>query len=290
MTTPRTQPSRIRCLDTHQYGVPGRGAVYVIAGARSAIVETGTPRAAPMLVDALRDADLAYIFVTHVHLDHAGGAGALAAEHPEATVVAHPQAVRHLADPTRLVDGVRKASPDLFPLYGTPTPIPQDRLLAAGDGEQFGLGAGIEIEVVHGPGHAPHQTCFFERPDRVLFTGDAVGNFGIPFDVPLTVPPGFDRQASRTTLRRLRSLEPERLAFTHFGLSEGDSIGHIDRYEAELDAWFERIARLRRSGSEEHVVREILAASRYDGLGPSDRFSIEMCVRGALLTLAREDS
>jgi len=285
--TPRALPP-IQTFDTHQFEVPERGAAYLIGTGSVALVETGTPRAVPRLLDTLDGLDVAFVFVTHVHLDHSGGAGAIAARHPEATVVAHPRAIRHLADPQRLVAGVRAASPDLFPLYGEPTPIPERRLYPTGDGERFTLEGDAVIEAIHAPGHAPHHVCFFERSSATLFTGDAAGNHGIPVDVPLTVPPEFDRDAAVATLRRLRALRPTSLAYTHFGCADDDPETRLADYERKLVDWFARIEQLRRARDADEVVRAILADPAYERLAPSDRSSIEMCVRGALLTLEND--
>jgi len=287
MTHPPGPP--VRTLDAHQYGLPGRGAAYLVGTGPVALVETGTPRAAPYLLDALDGLDVAYVFVTHVHLDHAGGAGAIAARHPEATVVAHPRAIRHLADPRRLVAGVRDASPDLFPLYGEPTPIPEERLHPVEDGERFSLGGAAVIEAIHAAGHAPHHVCFFERSSGILFTGDAAGNHGIPVDVPLTVPPRFNLDASIATLRRLRALRPTSLAYTHFGCTNDNPDARLAGYERELVDWFARIERLRWKRGPDEVARAILADPAYERLASSDRSSIEMCVRGALLPLEADD-
>jgi len=276
---------RIHCIDTHQYGLAKRGAAYVIEAARVGLVETGTPKALPHLKAALEQREPAYVFVTHVHLDHAGAAGGLASAFPSATIVAHPRAIRHLADPSRLVEGVRAASPDLFPLYGEPVSIPEDRLHPAADGERFDLGGGRIVEALHTPGHAPHHLCFFERSTRTLFTGDAVGNHRVPVDVPLTVPPRFDRSASLETLDRLGALRAERLAFTHFGFADDPPEELLTGYADEIEAWFERIRALASKRSPEEVVAEILADSWYSGIEEADRFSIEMCVRGALLSI-----
>jgi glyoxylase-like metal-dependent hydrolase (beta-lactamase superfamily II) len=281
---PGTVPP-IRTVDTHQFDLPRRGAAYVVGIGRTGLVETGTPRAAPFLLDALADEDLAFIFVTHVHLDHAGAAGALAARYPNAAVVAHPRAIRHLADPRRLVDAVREASPELFPLYGDPTPIPGAQLRAADDGERFDLGGGVVIEAIHAPGHAPHHVCFIERSSRTLFAGDAAGNHGIAVDVPLTVPPRFDLDGALSTLDRLRRLRPSSIAYTHFGRTEEDPDALLVAYRRSVIDWFDRIRRLRGEQGADGVVAAVLADPKYGELEPPDRFSIEMCVRGALLTL-----
>jgi glyoxylase-like metal-dependent hydrolase (beta-lactamase superfamily II) len=279
----------LHLIDAHQFEERRAGAVYLTAGKRVALVETGTARAVPHLRDALRHLDLSYIFVSHAHLDHAGGAGELVLHHPSATVIAHPRAVRHLADPRRLIEGVREASGPLFPLYGDPTSIPADRLHAAADGERFDLGNGILIETIHSPGHATHHVCFFERGHRILFTGDAVGHYNVPVDLPLTVPPRFDLEASLKTLVRLRRLKPRRLAFTHFGLAGESPPKLFDQYERALTAWLTRIRSLCKTRSEEEIADEILRDPKYAALSWVNRRLVQMCVRGALLSLDRID-
>jgi glyoxylase-like metal-dependent hydrolase (beta-lactamase superfamily II) len=276
-------------VDTRQHGLPRRCAAYLVGEDPLALIQTGTSRTASILLEATENRNVAYIFLTHIHLDHAGGAGLLAADHPEATVVAHPRAIRHLADPRRLTQGVREAGPALYPLYGEPVPIPHTRLHAADDGETFELGGGGFLQAVHAPGHAPHHACFFEPAGRVLFTGDAVGNHGIPPDVPLTVPPRFDVDAARETLRRLRSMRPAVLAFTHFGLATEPPDQLFDQYESSIENWFDRIRRLRTSYAPDDVVDAVLNEPRYRSLQRPDRLLIEMCVRGALMTLERSE-
>jgi len=278
-------PPWLETIDAHQFGQLRTGAVYLVRGARTALIESGTSAAAPRLALRLRGTDLKYVFVTHVHLDHAGGAGILASEHPEATVVVHRRGVRHLIDSRRLIDGARGASPDLFDLYGEPHPIPKDRLLVSEDGDQFELGDGIVLETVETSGHAPHHLCFFERSKRILFCGDAVGNHGIPVNTPLTVPPRFDLEAGLATLRRLKALEPRLLAFTHFGLA-GPAAPILEDYEARLIAWLDRLRRMSKRESPDEIVESVLADPRYAGMNPVDRMAVEMCIRGGLLSIA----
>lgn len=282
--------SPVRCIDTDQYGTARRGAAYLLVGRQIALVETGTPRAAARLRVALDGRRPSHLFVTHVHLDHAGSAGELAIGSPETIVVAHPRAIQHLADPSRLIEGVRAASPTLFPLYGTPTPVPSAQLYGADDGERFDLGDGRIVEAIHTPGHAPHHLCFLDNETGTLFTGDAVGNHAILVDVPLTVPPRFDLDASLATLDRLRRMRPNALAFTHFGIASEPPEALIDRYAQALPIWFDRIRRLRETREPEDVVRDILAAPKYVTLTPADRSSIEMCIRGALMTIEAEQA
>jgi len=126
--------------------------------------------------------------------------------------------------------------------------------------------------------------CFFDRTSRLLFAGDAVGHWQARPDVPLTVPPRFDRAAARHTLRALRSLRPSRVAFTHFGIAE-DAAAHLVRYERELDAWFDLVADALRAHRPEHAVDTVLSAATFRHLSTVERAEAAMCVRGAIATL-----
>ncbi len=279
----RLRDVSLTVLDATQFGESGAGCVYLLRGAKNALIDTGTAANAPRLLEALRGIRLDYAFVTHVHLDHAGAAGHLAAAHPETSFVVHPRGLPHLADPARLVAGVRAASPDLAPLYGEPLPIDRARLIPCADGESFALGRN-RLLVVETPGHAPHHVCFYDSTSGVLFAGDAVGHHGAPVDVPLTVPPRFDLAASRESIRRLLELRPRTLAFTHFGLAE--NAGELlTSYPENVEAWLARIADLLVRVGEDNVADVILAEPRHAALSPIGRNVVRLCVRGALLTL-----
>ncbi len=278
----------IATLDAGQFGRPGLGAAYLVRGERTGLIESGTAAAGEHLADQLSSLlgarRLDYIFLTHIHLDHAGGAGALAARYPDAAVVVHARGLPHLIDPSRLIEGVQRASPSLFPLYGRPTLIPEDQLVGVVGGESFDLGDGIQIDVVASPGHAPHHVCFYEPRSRTLFTGDAVGNWGIPVHVPLTVPPRFTLETGLETLETLRQLHPRSLAYTHFGITK-NAVGQIDGYARTLTAWFDRLRSLSKDRSARDVVSTLLSAPPYAGLTEIERQMVEMCVRGGLLSL-----
>jgi glyoxylase-like metal-dependent hydrolase (beta-lactamase superfamily II) len=276
----------LETIDTGQFGRRRAGAVYLVRGRRLAVVETGTARAAPDWIGRLRRERIAYIVLTHVHLDHAGGAGLIAREHPEATVVVHPRGAGHLVDPRRLVAGTRSASPGMFPLYGDPVPISAERIHAAADGETFDLGGGVALQAIESSGHAPHHLCFFEPGSRCLFSGDALGHHGIPAAVPLTVPPRFDLDSAMDTLDRLFALDPSRVAFTHFGVVSGGR-RLIEEYRVSLIEWLGRIRALGNRLSDDEVVRAILEQPENRRLSALDQQMVEMCVRGALGSLDR---
>ena len=143
---------RIDLIDTMQFGCSQAGAVYHVHGEKHALIETGTSSAYPRIAEALGEIELDYIFVTHVHLDHAGGAGCLAHDHPRAEVVVHPRGARHLVDPTRLIESVRTVTGDLFSYYGEAIPVPEERIHVAKDGGRFDLGQGKSCELILSPG------------------------------------------------------------------------------------------------------------------------------------------
>jgi len=275
-------------LDTDQFGAAGQGGVYVLGGKPAALVEAGTSLAQERILDALDRLGIArgavgWIFLTHIHLDHAGGAGGLLEELPAAKAVVHARGARHLADPSRLVASVKEAVRERFPLYGTVTPIPQERLHAARDQEVFPLGQ-FQIRAVDAPGHAPHHLCYFEEREKLLFTGDAAGLYLGGALVPSTVPPSFDLDLSVATLDRLAALGPRKLLFTHYGPGSPQL---LPQYAALLRSWVERVRRLQQAhATEDEVVAAVLSEAEREGLLPPEaRSDLAMSARGVLAYL-----
>ncbi len=283
----------VKFLDTDQFGVEGQGGVYILAGDPAALVEAGTSLARERILAALDQMGIArgnvgWIFLTHIHLDHAGGAGGLLAELPQAKAAVHPRGARHLADPSRLVASVKEAVRDRFPLYGTVIPIPEERLHVVEDGEVFALGR-FRIRALDAPGHAPHHLCYFEENERLLFTGDAVGLYLAGKLIPSTVPPSFDLEQSLATLARLASLRPQKLLFTHYGPGSPDL---LERYGDLLRDWVQRVRRLRQEhATEEGLVKAALREAEREGLIPSGaaRGDLAMSARGVLAYLEQRE-
>ena len=219
----------ITAVDT-EYVRPGLDASHLIVhGGRAAFVDTGTSLSVPLLLAALEAKgvepdQVEWVFVTHVHLDHAGGAGALMAALPGATAVLHPRGARHMIDPTRLIEGSRAVyGEDVFnELYGVIQPIPAERIRTVEDGERLEL-AGRVFEFIHTEGHAKHHYCIVDPAAAAVFTGDCFGlsyreldTAAGPFIFPTTTPVQFDPEAAHATIRRLLSYKPERAFLTHF--------------------------------------------------------------------------
>jgi glyoxylase-like metal-dependent hydrolase (beta-lactamase superfamily II) len=222
-------PDGVTAVDV-LYVRPGSAASHLIKhGGRGAFVDTGTNSSVPNLLEALSARGLApeeidYVFLTHVHLDHAGGAGLLLQSLPNARAVVHPRGARHLADPSKLIAGsIEVYGEEAFrELYGDLVPIAADRMLIAEEGMRLEL-AGRKFELIHTPGHALHHYALIDHAARVIFTGD---NFGISyrefdtrrgeFIFPTTTPVQFDPKAMHATIDRLMTYQPQAMYLTHY--------------------------------------------------------------------------
>jgi glyoxylase-like metal-dependent hydrolase (beta-lactamase superfamily II) len=273
-----------RLIDTHQFDRLGAGAAYYINSTAHALVDTGTSLSVPYIEnELLSNVHLDYIFVTHVHLDHAGGAGQLARTHPNATVVVHPRGAKHLIDPTFLVESVRQATGDLFALYGEAIPIDSGRVYEAKDGQRFNMGKNTIIEAIYSPGHAPHHLCFFEPESRMLFLGDAAGEFLGGNLFCTTPPPSFDLEVSLQTLDNLRKLHPKKLFYAHFGPAENPDF-LLKSYADLLKRWTDTIDAKRRALNVPDLIDTVLNDPHLFPSGIDERLKPElaMSVRGVL--------
>jgi glyoxylase-like metal-dependent hydrolase (beta-lactamase superfamily II) len=232
---PREVASGVTLVDAG-YVRPGLAAAWIVRGARSAaVVETGTALSVPRIVAALSALDLApgdvsHVLVTHVHLDHAGGAGALLARLPRARLVVHPRGARHMIDPSRLLAGAAEVYGGMDAirrLYGDVVGAPAERVLEAPEGTAVDLG-GRTLSILDAPGHARHHYVVWDEATRGFFTGDT---FGIsyrefdtaagPFLFPTTTPVQFEPKALRASVERMLLAGPERMYLTHYGMLQG---------------------------------------------------------------------
>jgi len=221
----------IVAVDTQYLRLSADASHLVIADGRAAFVDTGTNYSVPLLLDALRQydlerADVDYVFLTHVHLDHAGGAGSLMRELPNARCVIHPRGAPHMADPSKLIVGTQGVygKQKAFELYGDIVPIDAARIIEAADEDRFSFG-GREVRALHTEGHARHHYCLHDPQSRGVFTGDS---FGISyreldtekgeFIFPTTTPPHFEPTEAHKAVDRIMAQDPERLYLTHYSV------------------------------------------------------------------------
>lgn len=214
-------------IDADLFGFPGMGMVYVVRGDEVALVETGTSLTVGATLEALDRLGIAreavgHIVCTHVHMDHAGGAGYLAAALPRARVYVHSASLAHLVDPGRLMASVRRGVGEaIWPLYGDMVPIEAERLAAA-EYVRLDLGQGVVLTALQTPGHSPDHVSFWERRSGGLFLGDAalhrMERYGLKMVV--TPAPSYDLEVQRATISMLRQQNIGRLYITHYGVHE----------------------------------------------------------------------
>lgn len=233
-------------LDTYLGGWAQVTAGYLITGTEPVLIETGSQTSVPTLLAALDDLgvaadELAGIAVTHIHLDHAGGVGDVAAAFPKATVYVHERGARHLADPTKLVDSAAMVYGDLLDtLYGRLTPTDAARLHVLADGEDILVSENRRLTTIDSPGHAKHHLALHDSESGILFAGDAVGVRLPAAGVlrPATPPPDFDLDSAITSLRKFADRNPAGVALAHFGLLP-DPMGMLVEAEEILTRWAE---------------------------------------------------
>lgn len=201
----------------------------VVENGRVAFIDTGSNDALPNALAALKKLGLDrstvdYVILTHIHLDHAGGAGSLMQAFPHAKLVVHPRGARHMAAPEKLVAGVTAVygAEYVKTVYGDILPVPADRIIEAHEGTVLDL-AGRELLCIDTPGHAKHHICVVDRKAGGIFTGDMFGISYREFDVdgrqfifPTTSPSQFDPLEMRQSVERLLAFKPEAMYLTHY--------------------------------------------------------------------------
>jgi len=220
----------ITCIDAN-YIRPGLACFYLMEEAGEyAVIETGTSLSFANLCRVMQSRAFApeqvrYVIPTHVHLDHAGGAGTMMAAFPEARLLIHPRGAPHMADPQRLVESseVVYGAQRFRELYGEITPVDPERMVIMQDGDKVSLG-GRQLEVRHTRGHANHHFCVWDASSSGWFSGDMFGIsypwfrfFDGDYVMPATTPTQFDPEAYIASLDLLESYEPGRIYLTHYG-------------------------------------------------------------------------
>lgn len=269
-------------LDTLLGGWHQVTAGYLIEGPEPVLVETGSRSSVPTVLAALGalglgPQDLAGVVVTHVHLDHAGGVGDVAAAFPKATVYVHEKGARHLADPTRLVASSARVYGDLLDeLYGRLEPTPADRIHVLADGEEIRVGPGHTLTTVDSPGHAKHHLALHDSESGLLFAGDAVGvrlpDAGVLR--PATPPPDFDLDQALHSLQRFAARQPAGIALAHYGLvSNAEAV--LGEAAETLRSWAEVAEKAWREDQDIAAALEAAFAADTSGLDDDQRRKLD---------------
>jgi glyoxylase-like metal-dependent hydrolase (beta-lactamase superfamily II) len=257
-------PHGIAVVDTGFHRPLFDAAYLIVERGRAAFVDTGTNHSVPRLLAALEASGLTrdavdYVIPTHVHLDHAGGAGLLMQALPHARLVAHPRGAKHLIDPVHLIKGATAVygAAEIERSYGTLVPIAAERVMQTHDGMTLEL-AGRPLHFLDTPGHAMHHHCVWDQASRAFFTGDTFGLSYRDFDttrgawiMPTTTPVQFQPEALRRSIERMLAFTPAHIYVTHYG-----RVGEVARLAALLLGQLDAMVAFARSvapGPERHA-------------------------------------
>ncbi len=266
---------------------------YVIRGEKPFLVESGPTNSISNLLSGLEELDVKfedveYVAVTHVHLDHGGGAGTLLKSLPNAKVIVHPRGLPHLVDPKRLWPSSQEVLGFVSEIFGKPEPVPKERIIPVTVGS-FDLGYGEKLKVTETVGHASHNLSFQESFNGGVFPGDAAGTYLPEFDVVVpTTPPPFYLDAALASLDKLISLKPTVIYFSHFGKAT-DAVQRLRDYKLQLQLWADiakdgvkknqRLEEIR-----DRIIQEDKAMNRVIGYVKShpiySKTMLENCVKG----------
>jgi len=242
----------ITAIDT-EYARPLQDASHLIVEAgRAAFVDTGTNDSVPLLIDALYQQDLDvsdvdFVFLTHIHLDHAGGAGLLMQALPNARCVVHPRGAAHMVDPARLIAGTQAVYgvEETRKMYGDIQPIDASRVDAADDEQWFALG-GRKMQTLYTEGHALHHYSLHDPQSHGVFTGDSFGVSYRELDTaagvmifPTSTPTQFDPEAAHVSIDRIMACNPEQLYLTHYS-----RVRDLDRLAADMHVSIDAYAQM----------------------------------------------
>lgn len=265
-------------VDNHLFGMDGALATYLLDADRPAVLDAGTTDGAERILDAMDELDIApvdvaYIVVSHVHLDHAAGTDRLLEDCENATVVVHERGYPFLTDADRLhqlVESVNEATGFEDP-YGDPGVIPEDRCRAVSGGESLDLGDRT-LDIYDAPGHAPHHFVCLDPDSGMLFAADAVGAYAADAGgvAPTTPPPSFDLGANLETVDRLRDLDPSRTLYSHFGPGERENArAELDDYAEILPVWVDAVEAAREAVGDD--INDLLGELRPEWESPTLR-------------------
>jgi glyoxylase-like metal-dependent hydrolase (beta-lactamase superfamily II) len=229
----------ISMIDSPYHGLRGVLGTYLISGEMSAVIDPGPTPLVPGVIEALNAtgvADLDYILLTHIHLDHAAGCWKILEAYPDASIHCHPRGAGHVIDPTRLLAAAWEIYGDALKEFGVVRGVPTEKVVESTDGETLDLG-GVFLETIWTPGHSSHSQSYFERGSGVVFVGDAAGHYpgNRGFLVPGSPPPHNPAKAADSLLK-LMDYEPEIIAYSHFGYFD-DAMALLERFLDQTRLW-----------------------------------------------------
>ncbi|MCM3707454.1 MULTISPECIES: MBL fold metallo-hydrolase [Cytobacillus] len=232
MAKPEKLAENLYLIDDYDLSLEKRTGTYVLTEKRLTLIETSASPSIPYILEGLNQLhftpeEVDYIILTHIHLDHAGGTGALLTHCPNAKVIVHPKGARHLADPSRLIAGAKAVYGDQFDeLFNPILPVPEEKIITKEHNEDLEIGPNCTLKFYHSPGHANHHFSIYHPALNGMFTGDTAGVFypqlkelGIELYLPSTSPNQFSPVKMLESIDMYEKMDLEFIFFGHYGMS-----------------------------------------------------------------------
>ncbi|PET54928.1 MBL fold metallo-hydrolase [Bacillus sp. AFS001701] len=257
-------------IDLYDLSFQERTGSYIILDEDITIIETSASPSHEYLLQGLKELQISLdriknVIVTHIHLDHSGGAGLLMEKCPNATLFVHPKGARHLEDPTKLIASAKQVYGDDFDrLFKPILPIDATKIYQVADGEELVIGKNRKLTFLHTPGHANHHISIFDSSSKFMFTGDTLGIYYPQlqkeigtFILPSTSPNQFSYEATLSSSRKIQEYHPDAICFGHYGLTRDTNFV----YES-LKLYLDRLMKLTASTIEDNKEKPFYEKSR----------------------------
>ncbi len=225
-------------IDSPFNGTQGVLGTYVVKGEEPILIDPGPTTMVPGALTGLRELgvrNIRWVGLTHIHVDHSGGAWRMIEAFPDADIYAHPKATEHLVDPSRLVAAAKQFHGKAFDLYGEVRGVSPMKITESKDGETLDL-MGATLKVVWTPGHSSHSQSFWEPDYRILIVGDSGGNYSRSGNIFPVSPPPFNPEKAIESISRLIELKPEIICYAHFGYAY-EAVKKLVFYREQLALW-----------------------------------------------------
>ena len=257
-------------LDTRRENEFGVSGVYLIVADGITLIETGTSKTVPDILSAVKalgfqESDIKNVIVTHIHLDHAGGAGLLVRRIPGLNVYVHETGLNHLHNPTKLIESAKLVYGDLetiFSIHGDILPVPRENLIPVRN-VKIDIGADIELVIFDAPGHANHHLCILDPATGNLFSGEALGHYEPRTGklTPAVAPPAFDFEKSIETIHRISALSPKLICFSQFGYRHDAKVA-IAEALGQLQYYYDTIlSELKKNITSDDIILKMISSN-----------------------------
>jgi len=263
----RKLSDHLSIIDLKPVGIENYIASYVLRGADSTtIVETGPTCSIPNLLKGLQEIgvgveDVDYVAVSHIHIDHAGGAGSLMQHLPNAQLLVHAKGAPHMINPKKLWEASKQVLGEVAIAFQEIQPVPENRIVTPIDDTVIDLGGGVQLKVLETLGHASHHLAFLESTAMGIFQGDAAGIYIPELDVTIpTTPAPFHLEMTLASIQKIVEMTPKWLYYTHFGPVE-KAVNRLRAYVMQLKLWEKTVSEaLNKGDSLQMIYQKILAS------------------------------